>query len=221
MRTPTQFYNELKAKGLADLKSSKRDKTEFKDLLNLLNRKQKILDLACGYGRVTIPLAKKGYDVEGLDLVPTLLNEAKKEAKKQGLNINFKIGNMQKLPYKNENFDVILCLWSAFNELVKKSDQIKTIKEMYRVLKKRGFAFMDLPCHLNKKDIKKQGLGDKYVFKGNISITWFNGIESATEYRHTPKSLKNLMKICKINRYKVGVSKFGDRKRLILQFWKT
>jgi ubiquinone/menaquinone biosynthesis C-methylase UbiE len=220
MRTPTQFYNDLGVSGLANLKSSKRDRMELEDLLKLLNKKQKILDLACGYGRVTIPLAKRGYDIEGLDLVPKFLNEAKRNAKKQKLKINFKLGDMRKLLYKDDSFDVVLCLWTAFNEIIKKSDQVKAIKEMLRVLKKDGFAFMDLPSHLNQKLAKTQGLGDKYVFKKDISITWYKGIESTPEYRHNKKTLTNLMKTCKIKKYKISIAKFGDRKRLILKFWK-
>jgi ubiquinone/menaquinone biosynthesis C-methylase UbiE len=221
MRTPIQFYNELGVSGLANLKNSKRDKLEFDYILRIINKKQKILDLACGYGRVTIPLAKKGYDVKGLDLTPRYITEAKKSAKKQKLKIEFKVGDMRKTPYQENSFDVILCLWTAFNEIIKKSDQIKAIKEMYRILKPDGFVFMDLPCHLNKKDLKKLGLGDKYIFKKNISYTWFNSIESTPEYRHTKKSLKTLMKLCKIKKYKIKIGRFGDRKRLLFQFWKT
>ncbi len=220
MKTPKQFYKKIKAEGLSKLKSSKRHNKELEHILQIINKKQNILDLGCGYGRITAPLAKKGYKIEGIDLVPTLIKEARKNAKEQKIKIIFKIGDMRELPYKNDSFDVILCLWSAFNELTIKSDQIRTIKDMLRILKKGGFVFIDLPSHLNKKIAKKQGLTGRYVLKKNLSVTNFNGIESMPQYLHTSKTLINLMKICKIREYKIKISKFGGRKRLILQFWK-
>ncbi len=42
---------------------------------NALNKTQHILDVGCGMGKFTIPLAEKGYDVSGLDLSSYLLNE--------------------------------------------------------------------------------------------------------------------------------------------------
>ncbi len=46
-----------------------------------------ILELACGTGRIAIPLAQKGFQVVGLDAVPSMLEQAKK--KSQGLDIEW------------------------------------------------------------------------------------------------------------------------------------
>jgi 2-polyprenyl-3-methyl-5-hydroxy-6-metoxy-1,4-benzoquinol methylase len=81
MRTPQQFYRELGARGLALRKKPENTKSELNFLKKILDKKQKILDLACGYGRFTIPLAKEGYDIQGLDLSPDLLKKAREDAK--------------------------------------------------------------------------------------------------------------------------------------------
>ncbi|HEX37982.1 MAG TPA: class I SAM-dependent methyltransferase [Candidatus Cloacimonetes bacterium] len=46
-----------------------------------------ILELACGTGRLTLPLAKEGYDITGLDISLGMLKTAKEKAEKENLNI--------------------------------------------------------------------------------------------------------------------------------------
>ena len=59
-----------------------------------------ILDLACGTGRHTIPLAKEGFNVVGLDISSKLLKIAKQH-KTQAQLIK---ADMQHLPFKNRRF---------------------------------------------------------------------------------------------------------------------
>jgi len=50
---------------------------------------QPVLELACGTGRITIPLAEKGIDISGLDVAETMLSEAGKKAPAKGLKIDW------------------------------------------------------------------------------------------------------------------------------------
>ena len=50
---------------------------------------KKILDLACGTGIPTLELAKRGYEVTGMDLHEEMLEVAKRKAKREGLTIEF------------------------------------------------------------------------------------------------------------------------------------
>ena len=50
---------------------------------------KKILDLACGTGIPTLELARRGYEVVGMDLHEEMLKVAKKKAKREGLTIEF------------------------------------------------------------------------------------------------------------------------------------
>ncbi|MBA4395538.1 MAG: class I SAM-dependent methyltransferase, partial [Desulfobacca sp.] len=55
-----------------------------------------ILELCCGTGRLTIPLAQAGVDITGLDLNPTMLNRAKIKRDAKGLDINLIKGDMRR-----------------------------------------------------------------------------------------------------------------------------
>jgi len=206
MKTSKQFYKELGAEELASRKKLEHTNSELAYLKRFLNKKQRILDLACGYGRFTIPLAKQGHNIEGLDISPNLIAKAKKDAEKEKLNIKFMEGDMTKLPYKNNMFDAIICMWSAFAELHKNSDQVKAIKEMLRVLDNRGFAFLELP------EPKRQ--------KNRVFINVIDKIASNPMYYHNKTTLVNLMRIAKPRKYKISVENFGGRPRTLVWIWK-
>ena len=226
MKTPKQFYTELTAKGLAKRKEKSMHKAEFSDLKRFLNKKQRILDLGCGYGRFTIPLRRDEYDVKGIDITPALIKEAILKSEKAKMKIDFRIGDMLELPYKKESFDAIICMWSVFMELTKELDQLKAIKEMLRVLSKNGFALIEMPVpYQNKKEvdiIKYEKDNDEIIFKKDSRIVTgkFSGIEIMPSYKHDKKTLSRLMKESKIKKFKIFITKFEGRKRLFLQFWR-
>jgi SAM-dependent methyltransferase len=225
--TPKEFYTKLTAEGLAKRKDENMQEKEFSDLKQFLDKKQRILDLGCGYGRFAIPLAKEGYNVKGIDITPALIKKAKLESKKTNIKIEFRIGDMRGLPYKNETFDAIICMWSVFMELNKETEQLKAIIEMLRVLSKKGFALIEMPVpYQNKKEIdivKYEKDNDEIIFKKNNPIVTgkFSGIAIMPSYRHDKNTLSNLMKKIKIKKFKISIIKFGGRNRLFLQFWKN
>ena len=53
------------------------------------------LELACGTGRITLPLAEKGIDIIGLDISKGMISEAKEKAQKQNLDIELLIGDVR------------------------------------------------------------------------------------------------------------------------------
>lgn len=224
MELSEKFYTKLGIEGLSNRKEETRTLRELVYLKTLFNKKQKILDLACGYGRLTIPLAKQGYSIQGIDITPLLIKQARKNAKKEKLKIDFRLGDMRKLPYSNSSFDVIICMWSSFIELRSKKDQLKMIREALRVLKNKGFVLIELPIPFKIKrpaQLMKLSNGDEFVLRKNTRLVRGKlcGINHIT-YRYDKKSLINLMKETKIKYYKMFTGKFGFRNRFILQFWK-
>jgi 2-polyprenyl-3-methyl-5-hydroxy-6-metoxy-1,4-benzoquinol methylase len=82
---------------------------------------------------VALPLAHAGYEVEGLDLSENLIEAARRAASVEGLRIAFEVGSMTSLPYASDSFDSVICLWSAFWELLDEESQVEAVAEMWRV----------------------------------------------------------------------------------------
>ena len=72
-----------------------------------------ILDVACGAGRHSIPLARRGYDVTGVDLSATFLDEARRRSDAEELSIEWRRGDMRELPWR-DRFDGALCFGNSF-----------------------------------------------------------------------------------------------------------
>ncbi len=225
MKTSKEFYTELTPEKLAERKKKIHTQKELTYLRKFLDKKDKILDLACGYGRFTIPLRENGYNIEGIDITPSLIKKAKEDSKNKNLNIKFRVGDMRNLPYKNNSFDKIICMWSAFIELTNEKDQIKAIKEMKRVLISGGLALIEMPPIVMKKEVvNDKKFGDKFTLDKDTKIlrnVILSNIKAMPTRRHNKKSLINLMNKCRIKKYKIFVDKFGGRERFFLQFRKN
>lgn len=72
-----------------------------------------VLDLACGHGRIAVPLAQRGYQVTGLDLSQVLLGQARRASKEAGVHVTWHQGNMQEIPW-NDAFDASINIFSSF-----------------------------------------------------------------------------------------------------------
>jgi SAM-dependent methyltransferase len=72
-----------------------------------------ILDVACGAGRHSIPLAKRGYGVTGLDFSTTFLDESQRRAQVEDVSIAWQHGDMRELPWR-DRFDGAICFGNSF-----------------------------------------------------------------------------------------------------------
>lgn len=110
-----------------------------------IGRGQQVLDVACGTGVVAITAALQGATVSGLDLAPTLLVEARRNATLIETPIAFLEGDVEALPYPDAHFDVVV---SQFGHMFAPRPE-RAIAEMLRVLKPGGrIAFSTWPPEL-------------------------------------------------------------------------
>ncbi len=118
--------------------------TMFSQILGI-KEGNSLLDLACGQGRHLIEFSQRGkYNLSGLDRSRYLIQRAKNISKKRGLSINFKEGDARKLPYATDSFDFVTILGNSFGYFETSDDDIKILKEIFRVLKPDGKILMDV-----------------------------------------------------------------------------
>ena len=93
-----------------------------------------VLDVACGNGNATIPAAKTGAKVTGIDLTPALLEAGEAAAKEAGVEIEWIEGDAQELPFDDASFDVVTSVFGCMFV----PDQRAEAEEIARVLKPDG-----------------------------------------------------------------------------------
>ena len=98
----------------------------------------KVLDVACGTGNLALPAARAGAEVTGVDLAPNLVEQARENAKREGLKVQFDEGDAEALPYGDASFDAVITMFGAMfaplPELV--------ASELKRVCRPGGFIAM-------------------------------------------------------------------------------
>lgn len=152
----------------------------FKVVTKWVNDKdKKILEAGCGSGRYCIELAKRypKSKIIGVDISRGALRISKLGAKDRKIkNVKFKKGNIFKLPFKDNHFDVV------FNKGVIEhfNNYKKIIEEMARVTKKNGKVIIAVPNKLNIIHPLA------YYYHKNIMNTFQHGME----IHFTPKKLK-------------------------------
>jgi ubiquinone/menaquinone biosynthesis C-methylase UbiE len=95
---------------------------------------QLVLDAAAGSGNLTIPAARTGAVVTGIDLVPSLLSAALHWAAREGLAIALDLGNVEELPYEGARFDVVMSMFGVM--FAARPDQV--VAELARVTRPGG-----------------------------------------------------------------------------------
>lgn len=105
---------------------------------------EKILDLACGFGRHSLELARRGFDVTGVDITPAYIKYATEQAEKEKLNARFICSDIRDVSFENE-FDVVLNMADgAVGYLENDEENLRIFDVVSKALKPGGRHFMDI-----------------------------------------------------------------------------
>lgn len=133
-----------------------------------VSRGANILEVASGPGYLSIELAKKGFNVTGVEISPDFVKIENNNAKEANVLVDFKEGNASNLPCEDNSFDFIVCS-AAFKNF---KEPVKALCEMHRVLKEGGTSLIiDMNYEATNDDINneiiKTGMKgfDKYFVK--------------------------------------------------------
>ena len=108
----------------------------WRHLQDVLPPAGRMLEVGCATGRYSLELARRGYEVVGLDLAQEQLNLAQEHAKTEGLTdrVTFAVGDAQDLSlFEGESFDAVLLLGPLYH-LQQRASRERAIREAQRVL---------------------------------------------------------------------------------------
>jgi ubiquinone/menaquinone biosynthesis C-methylase UbiE len=120
-----------------------------------------VLEVAPGPGYLAVELAKLGnYRITGLDISETLIQIASMNAIREGVHVDFRRGNAADMPFEADAFDFVICRKALQNF----SEPVKALREMRRVLKASGTAFLsdirrDVPSRVLNHHVRKISTG--------------------------------------------------------------
>lgn len=213
------IFNTLYLKTDADVVDDRNITSQEVDLFSSilkLSPDDKILDLCCGQGRHSLELARRGFKyIEGLDRSHYLIQKAKAQVKKEGFSVKLKEGDARKLPYPPDTFDVVMILGNSFGYFKTMQEDLKVLREIFRVLKPWGKLLIDVTdgeylkrrfqprswewidkkyfvCRERSLSLDKQCLISRevitHVGKGVVADQFY------AERLYTPKSMDELLK---------------------------
>ncbi len=125
---------------------------------------QKILDLACGFGRHSVLLAESGFAVTGYDLSEGFLKKARELAESLSVGLDLQQGDMRELKYENE-FDAVINMFTAFGFFEREDEDLKVLEGVYKALKPGGQFLMDV---LNRDYALSQTLDRRWTKENDM-----------------------------------------------------
>ena len=128
-----------------------------------------VLDLGCGTGNITIPMAKRGYDMIGLDLSCEMLNIAHDKAAREEADILFLNQDMREMELYG-TVDAMVCALDGFNYITEPDDLKQVMKLAENYLNPGGIMIFDISTAYKLREILG---GNTYVLdEDDIYYVW-------------------------------------------------
>ncbi len=137
-----------------------------------------VLELACGTGRVLIPLAQEGYVVTGVDISPAMLAKAAEKAKRAGVANRVQLVQADIRQFSlDQKYALAIVAINSFLHLVSTEDKITALGRIAQHLEKGGLLILD-------------------VFNPDLSqLTGFDGSLIHEDTRRDPESGNTVVKL--------------------------
>lgn len=140
------WYKNIWSMDIQDMSWVENTKQQVDFLIDRLELKgtERILDLACGFGRHSLEFARRGYDVTGVDITPAYIEYATRQAEKEQLHARFMCKDIREIDFDHE-YDVVINMADGAIGYLENDEENKRIFAVAaRALRKGGRHFMDI-----------------------------------------------------------------------------
>jgi ubiquinone/menaquinone biosynthesis C-methylase UbiE len=104
--------------------------------LGHLKRDDRVLDVGCGTGVLTLLAREQAEEVAGIDAAPEMIAAAQSKAQRKGVNIDFRPALIEDLPYPDGHFDLVFS--SLMVHHLPPAVKVSGLREVHRVLRAGG-----------------------------------------------------------------------------------
>jgi SAM-dependent methyltransferase len=166
-----------------------------------------VLELACGTGRLTIPVAQQGQEIVGLDLSPAMLSTARAKADAAGCRIDFVAGDMRSFALERR-FNLIFIAANSLLHMTTVQDLMACLARVRHHLAANGWFVFDIfnpDVSILARDPRRRFLVGKFADAAGLEVT----LEEATDYDATTQ----------VNRINWYFSKPGHRDFFVVPLW--
>ncbi|MDY9924950.1 class I SAM-dependent methyltransferase [Methanosarcina sp.] len=157
-------------------------------IYNYLQDGDNILDIGCGFGKISLELASLGYLVTGIDINPEAVKLSKAAANNLELDrkiegrAEFQVGNASFLPFQRSSFNFVV-MQAFLTSVPDPQERARIIQEAFRVLKPEGYLYLvEFSQNWHLKLYRKRYLQDFPVTKEEGSFFALNPETGEAEF---------------------------------------
>lgn len=104
-----------------------------------------VLELGCGTGRITVPVARTGAQIVGIDRSAPMLARARQRLARARLTARLLRGDIRALPFRRRvRFDLVMAPYGLLQSLTRERDLVATLQSVHGVLRRGGLFAIDL-----------------------------------------------------------------------------
>src|SRR6266446_3476471 len=170
-----------------------------------LPSRARVLEVAPGPGYLAIEMARQtGLQVSGLDISRTFVEIASENARRAGVTVAFRQGDVAQMPFATESFDLVVCQ-AAFKNFALPGS---ALAEMHRILRTGGFAVIqDMSRDATHADIDHEVNGMDLGWLSALTTKWT--LEMLKRLAYTPAQFAGLASRSPFRTYEITTEGIG------------
>lgn len=145
-----------------------------------------VLDLACGQGRHSIELARRGFRLTGLDQSRFLLDVATDRAAAAGVAVRWVEGDMRRPPPLEGGYDLVLSLFTSFGYFAEDEDDRAVLRAAASVLRPGGRLLIEL---INGDRVRRTFQEREWIPMGEATVLERRSLDPDGQRMHVERTI--------------------------------